>query len=409
MSISFKEIVKNVILEEAYGTVEDAISDTNGWLKKIEIKVGVANFLDTWSITYAATMGARYFAKKNINENLIALQDLIRFLAFHRDIKPEKSAVLPELIFIDKVQEQYLIKGSNVNRAIEGWLSREIDPDEGYRFLEPNVHREWLQFRKDKDIVANAAFSQYISQYLFPGVIKVIDYKTRNRQGILTGKLGSIGTFEGLIKDVFQSVNEYVVGAKNQPIGITVKNISNKILGSASVKQFEADVEDTSIMDIIRLAISSRELFTAEIKNQIIAEFEKHKTELQGNNITGNLDIGSISDFYITGSNNTNVRSVEAENKAFMQFIKQGTLNDINVRVTLQDEGAGATTTQQIKLSTTNKYTIGDIEKLNTEQSRAVVQLFKAFCFFVNRGESSRGAQVGAVMTGLNQAAGVKL
>lgn len=416
MSISFKELVESVLISEAYADSNAAFADVNSWLNKVQGSFNT-DIKPRWDTLYASTMGGKNnFAKKDIQQYFIAVQDLIRSLAFHRDIKAPGAAILEKIAFINKVQEEYKKAGSSVKAFIDDWCSREHDPEEGYKFSDPQVYRYWSLYKKELDVIAATAFTQYKGSCIFPAIMQVIDYKSKNNQGMLSGKFNvTASTFQGLLLDVFKNVNDYVTGAKKQKelswsIADTFKVLASRMLTTSSVKQFEEKVEDTRFTEILKFAISSRALFDA----LLLTEIERRSDTLSG---------GKLSNFYITGvgvkSDDYALDDEEMEDgyipeqspestiDAFIRFIREGKIDGVEVGVIVEVDGKEIW--KQFVSDSKEIYTLQKIESLNTDQSRDVISQFKALCSFINRGESKTGSHIMAAMGSALQASGAKL
>jgi hypothetical protein len=406
MSISFKELVESVLIPEAYADSNAAFADINGWLNKVQESFNT-DIKPRWDTLYASTMGGKNnFAKKDIQQYFIAVQDLIRSLAFHKDIKAPGAAILEKKAFIDKVQEEYKKNGSNVRVFIDSWCSKEHDPNEGYKFTDPQVERYWNLYKKEQDVIAAAAFTQYKGSCIFPAIMQVIDYKSKNNQGVLSGKFpASASTFQGLVLDAFKSINDYVIGAKKQKglswsIADTFKTLASRLFATSSVKQFEEKVEDTRFTQILKFAISSRALFDALLLEAVVK--------------SGGGLRGKLIDFYIVSSNTTNkdggsspVQDPGGTSEAFIRFVRDGKIDGVTVMIISEEDSAKHN--ERVEILSTDKFVLSRIEALNTDQSRDVINQFKDLCSFVNSGESKMWSNVTSIADNAAGAAGAKL
>ena len=407
MSISFKELVESVLIsEKKYVDSNDAFADKDSWLYKVQVSFNT-NIETRWDTLYASTMGGKNnFAKKDIQQYFIAVQDLIRSLAFHPDIKAPGAPIREKMDFIDKVQEQYKIPGSKVRVFIDSWCSKEHDPEEGYIFTDSQVYRYWNLYKKEQDVIAAAAFTQYKGSCIFPAIMQVIDYKSKNNQGVLSGKFpASASTFQGLVLDAFKNVNDYVIGAKKQKglswsIADTFKTLASRLFATSSVKQFEEKVEDTRFTQILNFAISSRALFDALL--------------LEAVERSGDGPRGKLIDFYIVSSNTMNkdgdnspVQTPGGASEAFIRFVKDGKIDGVTVMIISEKDSAKHN--ERVEILSTDKFVLSRIEALNTDQSRDVIKQFKDLCSYVNRGESKAWSNVASIADNAAGAAGAKL
>lgn len=382
MSISFVDLVESVLLLEAesnYTDVAAALDDSNSWISAINTKTQYQDFATIW-LRAAPRALERNFAKKDIDEDLIALQDLIRYLAFLDEIKQPRNPIPEQAVLLNKVQDKYLDKNSKTYKVIDRWCKlSSLDPDEGYTFISTDIKRQWDSYKKGLDLIASNAFDQVKSLCLIPAIVKVINYKISGKQGLLGNvNPGGVGTFQGLIEDTFKRVNEYVI---NQADGVKwisaegFKKVFNYILGTATVSQFEKKINTTSYKDIVRLVISTQALYDVVI-------------------------LSELSNYNIT---NVNVYKINDKN-ALLQFGKTGSIK--NIPVTVIDPVAKKP--NDITITSQNTNTLQFIERLNNDQSKAVIEQFKSICRF-DEGGDDKTEQLSNMLGGLNQAAGVKL
>jgi hypothetical protein len=123
MSISFVDLVESVLLLEAgsnYVDVAAALADSSSWISAINAKTQYQDFATIW-LRVAPRALERNFAKKDIDEDLIALQDLLRYLAFLDEIKQPREPIPEQVALINKVQDKYLDKNSKTYKVIDKW------------------------------------------------------------------------------------------------------------------------------------------------------------------------------------------------------------------------------------------------------------------------------------------------
>ena len=414
MSISFKEIVESVLLLEAnYSDINAALTDRNSWLYKVSEKLISASIVDAgdfqkeFTQAFGSITQARRFSKNSVDEDLITIQDLIYSLYWNvlintksTDRFPLIDATATDGDFINNTQKQYESTGSIAQTTIENWLnpSNRLTPTDSYVFINTPVRKAYRDFKKERDILQQAAYETYKTEAVLPALYKIIEKRVSVTRKILNKLPKKIynSNYNALVKSMFIETNKYITGEND---GINVfkkgKNISGTILNALKymlgrvratnyLKNLEEETDGIYVKELLTLSILSKQVFD----EVVFTEFVKTNPSVT-------------------------ILSIEPDKSAsqdpYIQFLEKGDIQNTTYTINTQNSAGTKLPPKKETLPKLPIYTLGNIEVLNTSTSKQFIEAFKALCLHINKKEGQGREQLSNMLGGLNQAAGVKL